>query len=84
MPRLVKRNDDYPLRTWMPTALAHEAARVAAERDETVSQVIRRALRDYVASAPKSAGGRQLDLEDAIAAEKRRSRTANKQTIKAV
>jgi hypothetical protein len=82
MPRLAKRADDYPLRTWMPKALALEAARIAADRDETVSQVVRRALREYVASAPRSAGGRQTDLEDAIALISRRSRSASKLAVK--
>jgi hypothetical protein len=38
-----------------------QAAQVAASRDETVSQVVRRALKAYVGQAP-----RQMDLEDAV------------------
>lgn len=58
--------DETMLRARVPVVLMREAARVAAERDEFVSQVVRRALREYVANAP-----RQGDLEAAIAATRR-------------
>lgn len=44
----------------LPADLHRHAKSVAAGRDETISQVVRRALRAYVASGPL-----QLDLEDA-------------------
>ncbi len=50
----------------LPAALLNQAKAQAARRDETLSQVIRRALRAYVGSAPV-----QTDLEDAIAVAKR-------------
>jgi hypothetical protein len=66
--------DEIMIRVRTPIALAREAQRVAALHDESVSQVIRRALRAYVAAAP-----RQTDLEDAIAASRNlRSRAAVK------
>jgi hypothetical protein len=49
--------------TRLPRALLDAAKAQARRRDETLSQVVRRALRAYVASAPA-----QADLEDAIAA----------------
>ncbi len=49
--------------TRLPRALLDAAKAQARRRDETLSQVVRRALRAYVASAPP-----QADLEDAIAA----------------
>jgi hypothetical protein len=44
---------------------------VAAARDETLSQVVRRALRAYIVSGPH---GRQLDIEDAVTGERKRQR----------
>lgn len=49
----------------LPRALLDAAKAQARRRDETMSQVVRRALRAYVASGPV-----QTDLEDAIAAAK--------------
>lgn len=49
--------------TRLPRALLDAAKAQARRRDETLSQVVRRALRAYVASTPP-----QGDLEDAIAA----------------
>jgi hypothetical protein len=49
----------------LPRTLLDAARAQAVKRDETISQVVRRALRAYVASGP-----RQTDLEDAIAASK--------------
>jgi beta-glucosidase-like glycosyl hydrolase len=49
--------------TRLPRALLDAAKAQARRRDETLSQVVRRALRAYVASAPA-----QADLEDAITA----------------
>lgn len=49
----------------LPRALLDQARAEARRRDETLSQVVRRALRAYVGSTP-----RQMDLEDAIAAAK--------------
>lgn len=43
-------------------SLLEQVRRVCVARDESISQVVRRALRAYVA-----AGAAQLDLEDAIA-----------------
>jgi uncharacterized protein (DUF2252 family) len=59
---------DHKIHALVPVDLYKQASRVADLRDETVSQVIRRALREYVASAP-----RQGDLEEAIRATKKRS-----------
>ena len=50
----------------LPRRLLEMARARARRNDETLSQVIRRALRNYVAGAPK-----QTDLEDAIAATQR-------------
>jgi hypothetical protein len=55
--------DSLTMQVRVPAPLLREAHRIAAQRDETVSQVVRRALRSYVGTAP-----RQMDLEDAIAA----------------
>lgn len=44
----------------LPADLHRHAKSVAAGRDETISQVVRRALRAYVASGPV-----QMDIEDA-------------------
>ena len=51
----------------LPRALLDQARAEAKRRDETLSQVIRRALRAYVGAAP-----RQTDLEDAIRGAKRK------------
>jgi hypothetical protein len=53
------------------SALLRAVRAVAASRDETVAQVVRRSLRAYVASAPV-----QLDLESAIAAERSKPKGA--------
>jgi predicted transcriptional regulator len=42
------------VRALVPASLADAVAKAAYTRDETVSQVIRRALRDYVAADTKS------------------------------
>ena len=55
--------------TRLPRVLLDAAKAQARRRDETLSQVVRRALRTYVASAPS-----QADLEDAIAASPKRQR----------
>jgi predicted transcriptional regulator len=52
---------DATLAVRLPAELLRHARSVAESRDETLSQVVRRALRSYVASGPQ-----QLDLEDAI------------------
>lgn len=44
----------------LPADLHRHAKSVASSRDETVSQVVRRALRAYVSSGPA-----QTDIEDA-------------------
>lgn len=46
----------------LPRVLLDAARAQAAARDETLSQVVRRALREYVARGPK-----QGDLEDYLA-----------------
>lgn len=43
----------------VPSDLADQARQVARSRDETVSQVIRRALKNYVGRSPQ-----QLSLDD--------------------
>jgi len=43
----------------VPSDLADQARQVARSRDETISQVIRRALKAYVGRAPQ-----QLSLDD--------------------
>ncbi len=43
----------------VPVPLARHARATAARNDETLSQVIRRALREYVGRSPE-----QLDLDD--------------------
>jgi hypothetical protein len=53
----------------VPADLLRHARAVAAARDETLSQVVRRALRAYVA-----AGAPQLALEAAVADERRMRR----------
>jgi predicted transcriptional regulator len=50
---------DASLAVRLPADLLKHARQVAESHDETLSQVVRRALRAYVASGP-----RQLDLED--------------------
>lgn len=55
--------NDQVLNTRVPTDLLRHARQIAASRDETLSQIIRRALRAYVASGPA-----QLDLEVAARA----------------
>jgi hypothetical protein len=50
-------------------ALLAQARAVAAVRDETLSQVVRRSLRAYVASAPLL-----VDVEAAVAVERVRRR----------
>jgi predicted transcriptional regulator len=50
----------------LPAELLRHAQSMAASRDETLSQVVRRALRAYVKAGPA-----QLDLEDAIGATRR-------------
>jgi hypothetical protein len=54
----------------LPASLLRHAKAVAAVRDETLAQVVRRALRAYVAGPQ----GRQLDLEDAVASARKRKR----------
>ncbi len=53
----------------LPRALLQAAKAEATRRDETLSQVVRRSLRAYVASSP-----RQGDIETAIAAATKRPR----------
>jgi hypothetical protein len=55
----------------LPASLLRHAKAVAAVRDETLAQVVRRARRAYVAAGPQ---GRQLDLEDAVTVERKRKR----------
>jgi predicted transcriptional regulator len=43
----------------VPADLADQAKQVARSRDETMSQVVRRALKNYVGRSP-----RQLSLDD--------------------
>lgn len=43
----------------VPAALARHARATASHKDETLSQVVRRALRDYVGRSPE-----QLDFDD--------------------
>lgn len=45
----------------MPSALLRAAREVARSRDESVAQVVRRALRDYVASAGLPVADVQID-----------------------
>jgi len=52
----------------VPIGLYQAALHAVKANDETISRVVRRALRDYVAAQP-----RQLDLETAIAVQRRRS-----------
>lgn len=51
----------------VPKALLELVRITAARKDETLSQVLRRALRDYVRRPVPSSSG-QTDIEDAIAA----------------
>jgi hypothetical protein len=55
----------------LPASLLRHAKAVAAARDETLAQVVRRALRAYVAAGPQ---GRQLDLEEAVTSARKRKR----------
>lgn len=64
----------------LPAALLAKAKATASRRDETLSQVIRRAIRAYVGSTPAVA---QTDLEDAIA-DTRRPSTAARARVAAV
>lgn len=50
----------------LPKALLAAARSTARRRDETLSQVVRRALREYIGAGPV-----QIDLEDTIAASRR-------------
>lgn len=52
----------------LPRSLLQAARAEAGRRDETLSQVVRRALREYVAIAP-----RQGDIETVISASRRRA-----------
>lgn len=61
------QEDEATMSVRVPNALLKMARSVAASRDETLSQVVRRALKAYVDRAP-----RQLDLVDAVDASKRR------------
>jgi hypothetical protein len=54
----------------LPASLLRHAKVVAAARDETLSQVVRRALRTYVGGGEPA---KQLDIEDAMAAERRQA-----------
>ena len=58
--------DEVMLTVRVPEDLLRHARSIAEGRDETVSQVVRRALRAYVRAGPA-----QLDLEAAVAAQKR-------------
>jgi hypothetical protein len=53
----------------LPATLLRHAREVAATRDETLSQVVRRALRAYVAAGPL-----QLDLESTVSSERRHTK----------
>jgi predicted transcriptional regulator len=55
--------EESSVRVRVPTQLLKDVHRLSNKRDETLSQVVRRALRQYVAAEP-----RQTDLEDAIRA----------------
>jgi predicted transcriptional regulator len=46
----IVKDDATTLTIRIDSALKHAVETIAAERDETLSQVIRRALRDYVAA----------------------------------
>lgn len=59
----------------VPSDLYRHAKQIAAGRDETLSQVVRRALRAYVASGPA-----QMDLEQAIAASPGKRKPAKRPT----
>jgi hypothetical protein len=54
----------------LPASLLRHAKAVAAARDETLSQVVRRALRIYVGGGQPA---KQLDIENAVAAERRQT-----------
>ncbi len=59
--------------------LLRNARAVAAQRDETLSQVVRRALRAYAGLGPP-----QLDLEDAIRGQRQSARSRPKPSAKTV
>ncbi len=63
---MIDDGKDTSITTRLPAELLRHAQSVAASRDETLSQVVRRALRAYVKAGPA-----QLDLEDAIGATRR-------------
>ena len=54
----------------VPADLLHHAQTIAAGRDETISKVLRSALRRYIQSGPA-----QLELEAAISSSKPKRRS---------
>ncbi len=71
--------DEVVLTVRVPADLARNARAVAAQRDETLSQVVRRALRAYAGLGPP-----QLDLEDAIRGQRQSARSRPKPSAKTV
>ena len=69
---------DASLKLILPSQLLADAKRVAAARDENVSQVVRRALRAYVANGLHA----QTDIEDLIAADKALDRPVRRRQAK--
>ncbi len=57
----------------VPADLMRNARAVATRRDETLSQVVRRALRVYAGAGPP-----QLDIEDAIRGQRQPAKTRPK------
>lgn len=58
---IVPQSAEVTITVRVPAHLARHAKAKAERRDETLSQVLRRALRDYVGRSAE-----QLDLEDAV------------------
>jgi hypothetical protein len=71
--------DEMVLTVRVPADLMHNARVVAAQRDETLSQVVRRALRAYAGLGPP-----QLDLEDAIRGQRQSAKSRPKPSAKAM
>ncbi len=73
-------DDEEPvLSVRVPADLMRNARAVAAQRDETLSQVVRRALRAYAGAGPP-----QLDIEDAIRGQRQSARSRPKPSAKTV
>lgn len=70
--------DEVVLTVRVPADLLRNARAVATQRDETLSQVVRRMLRTYAGMGPP-----QLDIEDAIRGQRQPAKSRPKSRAKA-